>query len=630
MTDSSTPDRERQDATEADGDTSRETDSRIAATEGEDEGSHERDGAREAAIDGESGGAEGGSAGPLGVSRRGALAALAGAGMLGASGSASADTDDDPLADVQDGDSEDHPDDVTTDAVGEDSGDGSDDTSDDGRPERVEPSPAGLSREPPDDAVILWDGDTVTLDQWEHTDASPIDGEQGHGDPVAQIETDEYIEIDPGQGDFRPEIDGIGGDIGDCHLHIEWMTPEFVEGEGEQRGNSGIFLMERYEIQVLDNFENETDPGNGAGSYFSADATNALPVRPQGEWNEFDLFWRAAVIEDDQVVRYPQLTVVFNGVCVKYHYDVPGPNWAGIHPFTWGPHPHPEEGKDGQTNVYHEVPGGESAPMYALPGQVGRQTYDYGVGAEEWPFYIQDHGQENNVARYRNIWYRDQPDRPLVDGEHVDAIEEYDSSHGGDEAPDRVGAGGPGTTGEPPEDAAFLIDEGLTLQPGDGDWASDDAYGDVQLHLEYRIPDAVEGDGPERGSSGVAFQGQYEINIVDTWNNAIDDPTRWAGAYTHQAPPHADAVRPPGEWQHLDILWQSPRFESGEVSKPARVTAILNGVVVQDRLLVDGPNVGDSLEDYEEHGREQIVLRENGSEIDFRNVWVREQETAEL
>ncbi|MCU4926097.1 DUF1080 domain-containing protein [Halobacteria archaeon AArc-dxtr1] len=452
-------------------------------------------------------------------------------------------------------------------------------------PDRVEPSEDGLGAEPPEDATVLWDGDQATLDDWEHSDWSPS-GEQPTGADPVWIEEDGYFETVPDSGDLRPEIDGVGEEIGDCHLHLEWRLPEDVE----DTGNSGVFMMERYEIQILD--DGDWNPDQLAGSYYLADDPHVLPLRPRGEWNEFDIFWRTPEFDDGEVVRYPQLTVFFNGVPTKYHFDVPGPNWGGINDFD--------------------------------DEEFGHPMTDDGEFADEWPFFLQEHG---DVVQFRNIWYRDLPERPVEIDEPGD-LPTYDTSAGEGE-PERIDAGGPGTTGEPPEDADVLIDDALTLSSGDGDWESDDEYGDCQLHLEYRIPEDADGEGPWRGDSGVLMVGNYEINIVDTHDNPVE-ADQWAGAYTHQAPPHHDATREPGEWQQLDILWQSPRFEDGELASPAQVTALLNGVAVQTRLEVAGPNNGLAVREYAPRGERPLRIRESSDDVEIQNTWVRPFESDEV
>jgi len=102
------------------------------------------------------------------------------------------------------------------------------------------------------------------------------------------------------------------------------------------------------------------------------------------------------------------------------------------------------------------------------------------------------------------------------------------------------------------------------------------------------------------------------------------DADEWAGAYTDQASPHHDAVRRPGEWQQLDIVWQGPQFKEGELEQEAQTTVFLNGVAVQTRLQVAGRNGDGSLDEYKTHASElPLRLKEENSQVQFRNTWAR-------
>ncbi len=466
------------------------------------------------------------------------------------------------------------------------------------QPDRVEPAADGLSGDPPGDATVLWDGDDATLDGWQKPDGSEPEW----------VETADYFEVNPDvSGNVQPQEE-----LGDVHLHLEWRVPEELDGiaNGQGPGNSGLFMMNTYEFQILQSHDNPTYPSGHAGSYYKASegggsAPLAMPIRPPGEWNSYDLLWRGPRFDDEgNVIRLPQATLLFNGVVVQQHLNIPGPVWyKTLYPFDHEDFGHPRD--------------------------------ENGDFLTEAPFHLQNHGNENDIVQFRNVWYRDLPERPVTESEHPDNVPEYSTSGGpwtlpsGDQyQPQQISPGGSSTTGTPPGDADVLLDDSITIQPGDGDWVSDSKYGDAQVHVEYRIPEDVEGEGPLRGNSGVLMMGNYEIQILDTWENPVE-ADEWAGAYTHQNGPHHDAVREPGEWQQLDLVWQAPRFSGGELEKPAQVTAFLNGVAVQTRLVVDGPNKGFTVNPYSEHGKMPLRLREEGSEIDFRNAWIREEQ-AEL
>jgi hypothetical protein len=456
-------------------------------------------------------------------------------------------------------------------------------------PPRVEPSNGGIGPDPPGDATILYDGEEHTLDGWVHSGASPLGGEEGA--PAEWHERDGYFETNPETGDIRPDEA-----MGDCHLHLEWRVPEDLtepDNVDVPLGNSGVFMMERYEIAIRNHpLENQNPDDKTAGSYYASDPALSLPIREQGEWQEFDIFWRAPVFDDDnELVRYPMLTNFMNGVCVNAHLKVLGPNWVD----------------DGHLRFDDSTH--------------GHNTDENGDFVEEAPFYLQEHHSDDSILHWRNIWYRDLPERPVQIDDPDDMVT-YDTSQG-DERPEIIDSGGPGTTGDPPEDADMLFDE-VTLQPGGGGWESERAYGDSQIHLEWRVPDDVQAMGPFRGDSGALMLGEYEIRILDTADNPVE-AEEWAGAFTHQAPPHHDAVRGRGEWQHLDVIWQGPRFEGeSSLTNRAQVTALLNGVAVQTRLKVEGSNADGELGNYTFHDPERpLRLEEPSTDIDFRNGWIR-------
>jgi hypothetical protein len=469
-------------------------------------------------------------------------------------------------------------------------------------PPRVEPSDGGIGPDPPGDATILYDGDTATLEDWEHSGVSPLGGEDGA--PAEWYDRDGYFETNVGTGDLRPSGEGDDGKrIGDCHLHLEWRVPEDLEEDvATPVGNSGIFMMQRYEIAINNNNDNDTQADKTAGAYYASDPALSLPIRPVGEWQEFDILWRAPRFdEENNLLRHPMLTMFFNGVCVNAHVDVLGPNWGpdGARPFDHDPH--------------------------------GHQTDENGDFVEEEPFYIQEHNSDDSRLHWRNVWYRDLPERPVPDDAEGTPLNDtdskadtYDTSQGEPGVqPEMIDAGGPGTTGTPPEDAEMLFDS-LALEPGGGGWESEDAHGDSQLHLEWKVPEDVDAMGPFRGNSGAVMMGNYEISILDTADNPVE-ADQWAGAYTHGEPPHHDAVRDRGEWNHLDIVWQGPDFEDGTIfNGGAQVTALLNGVAVQTRLRIAGPNTDGEVSDYAPHDRERpLSLAEPDSETRFRNGWIR-------
>jgi hypothetical protein len=431
---------------------------------------------------------------------------------------------------------------------------------------------------PPDDATVLFGDGVEGLSEWVAS---------GGGDPPWTVAEDgSYVEIVPGS-DWIETADPIG----DCHLHLEFQPPAPVDGE-EVGGNSGVFMMKRYEFQVLNNRAVDGTSSGMAGAYFAQAPPLVDSSRPSDRWQAYDIIWRGPNFEDGQLVDPARATVFFNGVVTSAHLNCVGVT-SGTNPSPYAPHP------------------------------------------EEVPLQLQDHDQ---VARFRNIWYRSLPAErdtttytPTYDSDHQQ--EAYDPNDGDAENVD------PGPTmADPPSDATVLLAGGdlsgwtgpdggspgwteadgyVSAEPGAGNITSEAAFGDCQLHAEFRIPEGG------TGRSGVMIANRYEFAI----NGDEDaDPEHRTGAYPEQAAPLQDAAGAAGEWQTVDVVWEGPRFgpEGTVLGRYARATVLVNGVVVQNRLYPNGPNADGSVSVYRFHETDQpLGLRGTDDPVHFRNVWYR-------
>ncbi|MBM3800948.1 MAG: DUF1080 domain-containing protein [Acidimicrobiia bacterium] len=154
---------------------------------------------------------------------------------------------------------------------------------------------------------------------------------------------------------------------------------------------------------------------------------------------------------------------------------------------------------------------------------------------------------------------------------------------------------------------------------------SQGTFGDIQLHVEWAAPVPAIGHSQGRGNSGVFLMGLYEIQVLDSYENETYADGQAASVYG-QYPPLANASRPPGEWQSYDIVFRRPRFDrSGGLLKPARITLLHNGVLVQDGVELWGPTNWLQHSPYQAHpDRLPISLQDHGNPVRFRNVWLRE------
>ncbi len=214
-------------------------------------------------------------------------------------------------------------------------------------PPKAEPpivTPGKTNADPPSDAIVLFGG--KDLSHWRAA---------GGGTAKWTIR-DGYVEVAPGAGDITT-VDNFG----DAQLHIEWATPAVVKGEGQERGNSGVFLMERYEVQVLDSYENTTYFHGQAASVYKQYAPLVNASRKPGEWQTYDIVFHAPRFDEQgKVIDRARVTVLHNGVLVQNNVEIYG-------------------------NTFNDQPA-----IYIAHDPMQ-------------PLRLQDHG---NPIRYRNIWIR--------------------------------------------------------------------------------------------------------------------------------------------------------------------------------------------------------------------------------
>lgn len=176
------------------------------------------------------------------------------------------------------------------------------------------------------------------------------------------------------------------------------------------------------------------------------------------------------------------------------------------------------------------------------------------------------------------------------------------------------------------EGVKWDIEDGvLTVKKGTGIIRTRNHFGDCQLHVEWRTPSEVKGDGQGRGNSGVFLMGRYEVQVLDSYNNSTYSNGQAASIYKQHIP-LVNACRPPGEWQTYDIIWKAPKFnEDGTVKKPAYITVIHNGVLVQNNVKIQGTTDFIGIQKYTAHEeRLPITLQDHGNPVSFRNIWIRE------
>ena len=182
------------------------------------------------------------------------------------------------------------------------------------------------------------------------------------------------------------------------------------------------------------------------------------------------------------------------------------------------------------------------------------------------------------------------------------------------------------TNGEPTK--WKLIDGALESAPGTGYIQSKEKFGSCRLHIEFATPVKVQGSGQGRGNSGVFLMGQYEVQVLDSYEN-VTYPDGQCGALYGRSKPLVNASRKPGEWQTYDITFHRPIFnEKGEVTRRARFTVIHNGIKIQDNVELSGgtgwagPH---SISEYAKHDDKGFLqMQDHGNPVRFRNIWIQE------
>ncbi len=221
-------------------------------------------------------------------------------------------------------------------------------------PDIVTPGTASTQDQPgqaPSDAIVLFNGEN--LDEWTDT----------KGNPSKWVIGDGYMESVKGAGYIQTKRV-----FGSCQLHVEFATPKDVQGSSQGRGNSGVFLMNTYEVQVLDSFDNVTYADGQCGALYGRAVPLANACRKPGEWQAYDIiFHRPTFKKDGTIDRKPTFTIFQNGVLIHDHVELQGgTNWQGPHKIS-----------------------------------------DFHAHEDALPIALQDHG---NPVQYRNIWVRELKD----------------------------------------------------------------------------------------------------------------------------------------------------------------------------------------------------------------------------
>lgn len=406
---------------------------------------------------------------------------------------------------------------------------------------------------PPRDAVVLFDG--TDLSAW-----------VGRGNKPAQWKVENgYMEVVGKTGGIRTKER-----FGDCQLHIEWATPSVVKGNGQGRGNSGVFPMSQYEIQVLDSYNNTTYPDGQAGGIYGQYPPLVNVCRGPGEWQSYNIVFRAPRFSKDKKITRPaRMTVLHNGVVIHHDVVLVGPC-------------------------------------------MNKKRRHYRAHPPKLPISLQDHG---NPMRFRNIWTKPLPaggDKPypVTDLQRMEwelANLKWKVNDPKRPQPPVVAPGAPSAERRPdgaPADVVVLFDGkklsgwetgGWRVENGQmvgkGDLSTQKTFNGCHVRLEAQLANA---------RAGVAVGGQEIVLSA----GAASDQSKIAAPLT------------PGKCQVLDIACSRRSITLGDSPREwACVTVLVDGAFCDERRWETKGEIDKQL---------PVVLRNAAGSLRVRSAWVRE------
>lgn len=174
--------------------------------------------------------------------------------------------------------------------------------------------------------------------------------------------------------------------------------------------------------------------------------------------------------------------------------------------------------------------------------------------------------------------------------------------------------------------AKWKVGDGyFEVAPGTGDMHTQQAFGDCQLHVEFAEPFPAHGEDQDRGNSGVFLMSLFEVQVLDSYQSRTYPDGQEAAIYG-QYPPLVNACRPPGQWQTYDIIFHGARFDpAGKLLRPAFITVLHNGVLVQDHVRIMGPTAHMHRPPYQPTPQKlPLKLQDHDHPVRYRNIWIRE------
>jgi len=444
-------------------------------------------------------------------------------------------------------------------------------------PPIVAPAQASIDSKPgkaPSDAKVLFDGTDITA----FVDAK--------GNPAAWKVADGVMTAGKGDAISKHKF-------ADAQIHLEFKLPT----SGKGHGNSGVYIHELYEIQIIDSYsDNPYKPGQQCAALYKIFPALVNVCKAPGKWQSYDIIFHGPKLDTaGKLLRPARFTVFHNGVLVQYN-----------RPMSKG-----------------------------TGGASGKALIESG------PLKLQSHG---SPVGFRNIWIRPIPAVSQSTGPaNTDPLPTGKAGEKGvrvqTEAPGLLSSND--AAAKPPTDAVVLFDGkkalGLRSQKGDaqtvawkiengymevvggtGSTISKERFSDVQMHVEWATPKEVKGNDQGRGNSGVYIHGT-EVRVLDSYNNKTYFDGQAAAIYKQYAP-LVNASRPPGRWQSYDIIYRTAKYdETGKLTAPGTLTVMHNGVLVQDHVI----NKKTRKKGSQNKIMGNLSLQDHGNPVRYRNIWYR-------
>ena len=352
------------------------------------------------------------------------------------------------------------------------------------------------------------------------------------------------------------------------HLLESIVEVLVIVADSQGRGNSGVFLLGRYEAQTLDGYQ---DPTLAAAIYGQYPPLANACVAPS-QWHAYDIVFESPIFKNGKRA---------------------GPGFA-------------------QRMRLHSV----GARSHLRGAEVTNEIRQLPKGYRDTPLL------PNAKWRVHDV---DRPAPPVVRPPTTSTQE-----RAGEPPSDAVvlfdGTSLDAWAGPDGSAAKWKLVDGNAMEvaPRTGNIHTRQSFGSCQLHVEWRAPTAITADSQGRGNSGVFLLGRYEVQVLDGYQNPTYADGLAAAIYG-QYPPLVNACVAPGQWHAYDIVFESPLFKNGKLAMPAHMTVLHNGLLVQHRQRIQGPTKHRELASYDEpHGPAgPLMLQDHGDRVGFRNIWIR-------